>query len=158
MSGKSSLMPEVFGVFPKARVMFGFTVQILIIWMSIENFLSKPQNAQFRTKNCRKSMKQLQLTTNVLFLCFFCAKWSCLVCTRPRFGKMSQIIFLVDISSPVCLFPFRASRNRPNVLQRFSSSVMQSLEYCFALMWLPEDWTFLRLTGLSNMTLQMIQR
>lgn len=158
MSEKSSLMPEVFDAFPKARVMFGFTVPTLIIWMGIENFSSKAQNAQFRTNNCRKSMKQLQLTTNVLFLGFFSAKWSCLVCTRPQFGMKSQIIFLVNISSPVCLFSFRASRNRPNVLQHFSSSAMQSLEYCCALMWLPEDWTFLRLTGLSNMTLLMIQR
>lgn len=64
----------------------------------------------------------------------FTVKWSCLVSTRPQFGKTAQIIFLVDISSPVCFVPFRASRNRPNVLQRFSSSVMQSLEFCCALM------------------------
>jgi len=54
---------------------------------------------------------------------------------RLKVRSWQGLVFLFfDISPLMCLFPFRASRNKPNVLQHFSSSVMQNLEYCCALM------------------------
>ena len=49
----------------------------------------------------------------------------------------------------------RASKSSKNGRRLSSSSEMRRMAHCFARTWQPVGWTFLRLTGLFNSTLQM---
>lgn len=55
-------------------------------------------------------------------------------------------------------FCFRGSKSKLKEPQLSSSSAMQRLVSCFALMLLPEVWTFLLLIGLFSLIHQMIPR
>lgn len=59
-------------------LMRGMFIQFLIFWEIQGNLWEMPLHVTL---------------CHFFFLCFFTAKWPCLVCTRPQFGKMSQIVF-----------------------------------------------------------------